>query len=147
MPNIMEISGLATGGGLKQALQLATIKKLRARRARKAAKKRKKKSAPKRRKSLKGMGAKPKRRRALPGGMTAEKALELAERFVKEGKKPLAIAWARQAENRAKQEGRTAIVRRAQEIVKEIRGVAALKGMAVHGDIEGVVMGRLMGLW
>lgn len=143
MPDIMEISGVLSKGlakeacpgglDLRDALALATIRKLRrARRVRRAKVRR----------------VAPRPRRLVPAGMTAERALELAERFLRENRKPLAIAWARQAENRAKAEGKSAIVRRAQEIIKTVRGeaVAALLGGQLH-DIDGIVMGRLMGIW
>ena len=126
---------------LRQALALATIKKLRRRRAKKAA-------AARRHKGVRVKGGRHVRaRRALPGGMSAEKALELAERFFREGRKPLAIAWARQAQNRAKVEGKSTINRRADEIIKSIRGEAVAKAMALLGDSDGIAMGKIMGLW
>jgi hypothetical protein len=142
MPSIMEISGTGDGGimDLRQALAAHTVAKM------------KRRMAKKRKKSRKAMKISHKTgrrmRAALPGGMNAAKALELAERFFREGRKPLAIAWARQAENRAKAEGgASAIGRRAGEIIKAIRGEAALKALATFGDVSAIANGRLLGLW
>jgi hypothetical protein len=84
--------------------------------------------------------------RALPGP-TAERALEIAEKMLAEGKKPLAIAWARQAENKGRAAGKSAVIRRAHEIIKAVRGEAVLKTAAGFGDIEMIYMGRHLGLW
>ena len=157
MPNIMEISGMLSGapgqgGGLmdlRKALALHTVKKIRAARKVKAKKARKgrKTKAARRVKGRRGLGQEQKVQRApLPGGMNAGKALELAERFFREGKRPLAIAWARQAENRGKAEGKSAIVRRAGEIIKEIRGAAVLQALAQYGDVKGLAMAQVMGI-
>ena len=140
MPNIMEISGLLGGriGSLGRRRKLnrkAALMDLRDALG-KGKKKRHKKMHRPTKKAL----------RALPGP-NAERALEIAEKMVAEGKKPLAIAWARQAEKKAVHEGKSAIKHRATELVKMIRGEAAAKLMAGFGDVDGIVMGRLMGLW
>lgn len=139
MPNIMEISGLLSGrmGRLQRKRGLKGLMDLRNALGaqRKKAKKVKKMRKPGR-KAL----------RALPGP-NAERALEIAEKMFADGKKPLAIAWARQAEKKAIAEGKSAVKHRATELIKMVRGEAAAKLMAGFGDVDGIVMGRLMGLW
>lgn len=133
MPNIMEISGLLSGRGRRRGLKgLMDLRQaLGARKAKKSKKVRK-------------VGKRA--MRALPGG-NAEQKLAVAEKMFAEGKKPLAIAWARQAENRAIAEGKSAVKHRATQLIKIIRGEAAAKLMAGFGDVDGIVMGRIMGLW
>lgn len=146
MPNIMEISGLLSGrmGRLNGRLgKVAAAGRPGLMDLRNALGKGK---VMKRRKKAVAKKVGPRAVRALPGP-NAERALEVAEKMLAEGKKPLAIAWARQAEKKGQAEGKSAIVRRAQEIVKFVRGEAALKMMAGFGDIDGVVLGRMMGLW
>jgi len=144
MPNIMEISGLASGrmGMLGRARRLRKFRgaNLMDLRNALAMGKGKAKKAKKMRHPTK------KALRALPGG-NAEQKLAVAEKMFAEGKKPLAIAWARQAENRAIAEGKSAIKHRATQLIKIIRGEAAAKLMAGFGDVDGIVMGRMMGLW
>jgi hypothetical protein len=145
MPSIMEISGTGDGGimDLKQALAAVTVAKMRRRMAKKAKKSRKARKAMK--VAHKGRG---RMRAVVPGGMNASKAIELAERFFREGRKPLSIMWARRAENLAKSEaGGSAIARRANEIIKAVRGEAALKALAAFGDVSAIANGRLLGLW
>lgn len=137
MPNIMEISGLLSGRmgrlrGLKGPGGLMDLRNA-------LGKPGKKQKRAKHKVSRKAM-------RALPGP-GAERALEIAEKMFADGKKPLAIAWARQAEKKAMAEGKSAIKARAQEIIKVVRGEAAAKLMAGFGDVDGIVMGRMMGLW
>jgi hypothetical protein len=128
MPNIIEISGLLSGKGRKCKMGRLAAKKKRGRRIPK----------------VKTSGQKKKKK--LPGP-SAERALEIAEKMMAQGKKPLAIAWARQAINKAKVEGRADVAQRANEIIKTVRGSEALKMAAQLGDVDGLVMGRLLGLW
>jgi hypothetical protein len=134
MPNIMEISGLLSGRGRrKRALRglmdlrnaLASPKGKRRRKVRKVS---------------------AKASRALPGP-SAMRMLEIAEKLYADGKKPLALAWAARAAKRAAQEKNSAVQQRALELIKLIRGEAAAKLMAGFGDVDGIVMGRLRGLW
>ena len=141
MPNVMEISGLL-GGRLGR--MNGAVKGLRDLRSALGKPKRKMKSRKVSKPKAHGMTRKA--ARALPGP-NAERALEVAEKMFNEGKKPLAIAWARQAEKKAIAEGKPAIKARAQELIKMVRGEAAAKLMAGFGDVDGIVMGRLMGLW
>lgn len=140
MPNIMEISGLLSGRRLRsrgrKGLRGAGMMDLRDALGKPRGKKKAKKMH---RPSKRAM-------RALPGP-NAERALEIAEKMFADGKKPLAIAWARQAEKKAVVEGKSAVKHRATELIKMVRGEAAAKLMAGFGDVDGIVMGRLMGLW
>ena len=148
MPNIMEISGLLSGrmGRLRRHRKMGALMDLR--NALGAGKKGKKSRKHRSRKVGHSAAVKhgSKGVRALPGP-NAGRALEVAEKMLAEGKKPLAIAWARQAEIKGRAEGRSAIVRRAQEIIKAVRGEAVLKTAAGFGDIEMIYMGRHLGLW
>lgn len=139
MPNIMEISGLLNGRMGRLSGKVGAVRGLRNLKAALGKPKKAKKASRPRPISQKAA-------RALPGP-NAERALEVAERMFNEGKKPLAIAWARQAEKKAIAEGKPAIKARAQELIKMVRGEAAAKLMAGFGDVDGIVMGRLMGLW
>ena len=141
MPSIMEISGLLSGRlgrhrrhrGLRGAQGMMDLRNALG----KPRKHRKKHTVKK---------VSQKAVRALPGP-NAGRALEIAEKMMAEGKKPLAIAWARQAEKKAMAEGNHAVKARAQEIIKMVRGEAAAKLMAGFGDVDGIVLGRMMGLW
>lgn len=141
MPSIMEISGLLSGrmgalARLKRRRKMAGLMDLR-----NALGKHKKA-----RKKVRRTHASPRGARALPGP-TAERALEVAEKMLADGKKPMAIMWARQAEVKGKAAGKSAVVRRAQEIIKAIRGEMVLKTAAGLGDVEMIYMGRHLGLW
>ena len=136
MPDIMEISGLLGGGlgrrhrrgmDLREALVIKGLGRSRRRKISKAK-------------------VSPATRRVLAIGPTAERALQIAEDMLAQGKKPLAVAWARQAEIKAKAAGKSMIARRAQEIIKEVRGEAVLHAAANLGDVEMIFLGRKLGL-
>lgn len=143
MPNIMEISGLLSGrmGRLNGKLGRLGNARPGLMDLRNALGKGKKVKSRK-------ISSKPSQKafRKLPGP-NAQRALEIAEKLFAEGKKPLAIAWARQAENKAVAEGNSAVRHRATQLIKIVRGEAAAKLMAGFGDVDGIVMGRMMGLW
>jgi len=80
-------------------------------------------------------------------GPSAERSLQIAEAMLARGNKQLALAWAAQALKKAKIEGRSDITRRATELIKQIRGGAALQAFASLGDIDAIVLGRQLGLW
>ena len=96
--------------------------------------------------ALEPQGVRQAKKKKLPGP-SAERALEIAEQMFAKGKKALALAWAKQAINKAKREDRQDIIDRANEIIKAVRGEVAIKMMGDIGDIDGLVMGRIMGLW
>ena len=125
MPNLIELSGLLNGsaGGVPMddyRYQMSLLENLAQSNSVKGSKKRK--------------------------GITAEKALEVAERLFL-AKKAAAFLWARRAEKIAKAEGKSKIVKRAQEIIKAVRGAAVVTAMAALGDVDGIVLGRELGLW
>lgn len=79
--------------------------------------------------------------------MSAGKALEVAERLLVENKPQGAYIWARRAYKQAKAQGKSAIVKRAIEVIKALRGATAVRMLAALGDIEGILQGRKLGLW
>lgn len=80
-------------------------------------------------------------------GIPSHQALKIAEKQLEKGNRPLAIAWAVQAGNKARAEGRDDVAQRADDIVKMVRGQAMLKVLAEFGDVDGVIKGRVAGLW
>lgn len=80
-------------------------------------------------------------------GPSAQRSLEIAEAMLAKGNKRLALAWAAQALKKAQFEGRSDIARRAQALIKKIRGSAALQAFGVSGDIEGFMLGQYLGMW
>ena len=79
--------------------------------------------------------------------ISAAKALEVAERLLIENKPQGAYIWARRALKQAQTEKKSAIAKRAKEIIKALRGSAAIKMLAALGDIDGIIQGRKLGLW
>lgn len=79
--------------------------------------------------------------------ISAAKALEVAERLLAENKPQGAFIWARRAHKEAKTEKKSAIAKRATEIIKFLRGSAAVRMLASLGDIDGIIQGRKLGLW
>ena len=146
MPDIMEISGLLSGGrmptlGLGRGIAdlRAALGKVR-RKAKKAKVKKvrriRRKAAPK----VLKVGVR-------PVGPSAERMLEIAEMMYAKGKKPLALAWATRAVKQAQAEGKSEVARRAGELIKTIRGEAVLKTAAGLSDVRMIYLGAKLGLW
>lgn len=87
------------------------------------------------------------KKRKAPPPMTAARALEHAERLLAENKPQGAFLFARRAYKAGKAEKKSTIVKRATEIIKFVRGSAAVKMLAALGDIDGIIQGRKLGLW
>ena len=79
--------------------------------------------------------------------ISAAKALEVAERLMIAGNANMAYIWARRAHKLGQAEKKSAITKRAKEIIKALRGSAAIKMLAALGDIDGIIQGRKLGLW
>jgi len=88
-----------------------------------------------------------KSKKKLPPGPSAERMLEIAEAQLEKGNRNLALAWGARAVKRAGAENKKAVQAKAEELVKMIRGQEVLKALGGLGDIDGLIAGRMMGLW
>ena len=135
MPNLIEIEGLLQGHLSRNLRNLG-----------KTGRKSKSKSGKKSRKTVTPKVTK-KRVSKKVTKSEVQRKIALAERFFAEGKKGLALMWAAQAEKAAAKVRSLSVKRRAQDIIKAVRGQQALKSLSSIGDIDGIVQGRLLGLW
>lgn len=102
------------------------------------------------RQALSDADAKPRSRRSkskLPPGPSAARMLEIAESNLEKGKQKIALMWGVRAVKRAKAEKKTEIRKRADELVKVVRGQMALKIASSLGDMELLQLGRMHGIW
>jgi len=79
--------------------------------------------------------------------MPAERQMDVAERLAAKGARALAMNWAIWAREKAKVEKNKKVLQQAEALIKRLRGEAAVSALAGLGDIDGIVMGRMMGLW
>lgn len=124
MPDLLELSGLL--GDFGRAKYLAALQ---------ASKK-----------NTKAASKKPGGFRALP----AERQIAIAEKMASDPRpqvRRLAINWANWALENAKKEKNKLVAKRAEDIIKRLRGEAVVAALGGLGDIDGIVMGRMMGLW
>jgi len=122
MPNLIELSGLL-GAARRRRLRAAMVEEQKPPSKAKAASK------------------------AKMRGPSAQRSLEIAEAMLAKGNKRLALAWAAQALKKAQIEGKSEVARRAQALIKKIRGSAALQAFGVTGDVEGFMLGQYLGMW
>lgn len=155
MPNMCELDALLAGGtsGLGNAgplsaklIKAAKISDLRdalSEGTKKKSRTKKSKAKPKAKSKAKSKA----KTRKLPPGPSAKRMLEIAEAQYAKGQKNLALAWGARAIKRAEAEGEMEVKQKAEELVKMIRGQEVLKALSGLGDVDGLVMGRLAGLW